>query len=249
VALDRLSFQHYVHEAFHRKARVPLLGALPLNKMLLALAAVLGLANPGFWFLGAAGELAYLFLRANSERFQKLIEGERLLEAQESWGEKINRGVSRLSRQNRERYRALLAKCRLVLGISDTLDGDNLGNFRDMRARSLNQLLAIFLRLLTSREMIENNVETLDRDALNREVEILRSRLESAEEDSALRRSLQGTLDIQLKRLENLDRAGKSLEVIDAELERIEQQVELIREESAVSGGPEALSIRLLDTS
>jgi hypothetical protein len=32
---------------------------------------------------------------------------------------------------------------------------------------------------------------------------------------------------------------------IDAELERIEQQVELIREESAVSGKPEALSIRL----
>ena len=33
--------------------------------------------------------------------------------------------------------------------------------------------------------------------------------------------------------------------MIDAELERIEQQIELIREESAVSGRPEMLSMRL----
>ena len=33
--------------------------------------------------------------------------------------------------------------------------------------------------------------------------------------------------------------------MIDAELERIEQQVELIREESAVSGRPDLLSMRL----
>jgi len=245
VALDQLSFHHYVLRAFNRKVRVPLLGGIPLNKMFIGLTAVLGLANPGFWFLGAAGELGYLFFKANSTRFQKLIEGERLLKVQETWGEKINRGVDRLSLSSRERYRALLSKCRLTLGISDTLDGDSLGNFRDMRARSLNQLLAIFLRLLTSREMIQDNVEMLDRKALDREVAGLRKRLEEADEDSALERSLRGTIDIQLKRIENLDRAGRSLKVIDAELERIEQQVELIREESAVSGGPEVLSMRL----
>ena len=33
--------------------------------------------------------------------------------------------------------------------------------------------------------------------------------------------------------------------MIDAELERIEQQVRLVREESAVSGSPDALSARL----
>ena len=54
--------------------------------------------------------------------------------------------------------------------------------------------------------------------------------------DSALARSLRATLAIQEKRLENLETAAENLAVIDAELERIEQQVRLVREESAVSG-------------
>ena len=43
MALEQMSFHHYVIEAFNRKPRVPLLGGLPLNKMLIGLAAVLGL--------------------------------------------------------------------------------------------------------------------------------------------------------------------------------------------------------------
>ena len=59
------------------------------------------------------------------------------------------------------------------------------------------------------------------------------------------RRSLKATLEIQEKRLANLDTAANNLAVVDAELERIEQQVRLVREESAVSRSPEALSARL----
>jgi hypothetical protein len=114
-----------------------------------------------------------------------------------------------------------------------------------MRAQSLNQLLGIFLRLLTSREVIIANVSDLDRSRLEGEITKLEERLTAAEADSALTRSLQGTIDIKRKRLDNLARADESLQVVEAELDRIEQQVELIREESAVTGKPEALSIRL----
>lgn len=245
MALDAAGFGQYVLKAFNRKVEVPLLGALPLNKMILAASAVLGLANPGFWFLGAAGELAYLFLKATNPRFQKLIEGERLLAAQESWADKVNQAVDQLSPASQARYRRLLGQCRLALGISDTLESDSLGNFRDMRTHSLNQLLAIFLRLLTSREVIDQNIAHLDRPQLEEQIIDLGGRLAEAPADSALERSLRGTLDIQNKRLENLTRAHTSLQVIDAELERIEQQIELIREESAVTGRPEMLSMRL----
>lgn len=244
MAFEPLSFHHYVKEAFNRTARIPMLGRMPLNKMTLATLAVLGLWNPGFWFLGAAGEILFLFLKATSPRFQKLIEGERLLAAQDSWAEKIAKAVEGLTPESRERYRRLLEQCRLTLGISDTLDSDSLGNFRDLRARSLNQLLTIFLRLLTSHEVIKDNVHGLDRQAIEAEIADLEERLGSAPE-GALARSLQGTLDIQRKRLENMAKATENLEVIEAELRRIEQQVELIREESAVSGRPEVLSMRL----
>lgn len=247
MAAGGFNYFDYLKAAFHRKVDVPLLGHLALNKMVLAVFAVLGIANPGFWFLGAAAELIYLVGVGGNPRFQKVIDGERLLAAQEGWEGKVETAVERLSPPGRERYRKLLAKCRLILGMGDTLAGDSLGNVRDMRAQSLNQLLWIFLRLVGSREVIADNVKTLDRKDLSADIERLGQRLAAvgSDADGALARSLQGTLAIQKKRLENLDRAKSSLDVIDAELERIEQQVELIREESAVSGSPQFLSARL----
>jgi hypothetical protein len=243
--LGPLSYWDYLKEAFNRRVPVPLLGPMPFNKMALGVVAVAGLLVPPIWLLGLAAELIYLFGVSSSVRFQKVVRGERLLAQQKTWATKIHTGVERLSPSSRERYRRLLDQCRLILGISAALDGDSLGNFRDIRTQSLNQLLGIFLRLLTSHEVILANVKGLDRSILEGDIRRLEERLAASEPDSPLNRSLQGTLDIQRKRLENLARADESLQVIEAELERIEQQVELIREESAVSGKPEALSIRL----
>jgi len=245
VSEGQSTYWTYLREAFGRRVRVPLLGHLPVNVMAVGVLGVLGLANPGFWLLGAAGEVLYLVLKASSPRFQKLLEGERLLAEQKTWEEKVAEGVARLEPTSRARYRRLLGQCRLILGISDSLDATSLGNFRDLRARSLNQMLGIYLRLLSSREVIVANLSRLDRSELEAEIARLEERLAAASGDAALARSLQGTLDIQRKRLENLARAQASQAVIDAELERIEQQVELIREEAAVTGRPEQLSVRL----
>ncbi len=243
--LEPLTFWDYVKEAFWRRAHMPLMGKMPVNQMALGLFGVLGLASPGFWFLGAALETAYLSWLAASERFQKVVQAERLMEIQETWQEGIQAAVGRLSEASRQRYRRLLGQCRRILGISETLNSDSLGNFRDMRAHSLNQLLAIYLRLLTSKEVIRTNTEDVDRGRLEEETRELQERLAKLEEESPLTRSLQATWEIHQRRLSNLNRAKESLRVIDAELERVEKQVELIREESAVSGKPEFLSTRL----
>lgn len=247
MARDRLSYWDYVKAAFRRKLRLPLLGSMPANPMTLGVFAVLGLLSPGFWFLGAATEIAYLAAMANSKRFQKLVEGERLLGAQQRWEDKVDGVVARLIPPGQERYRQLLAQCRRILGISETLESDALGGLRGMRGQGLNQLLWIFLRLLTSRQVIVNNVESLDGPEIEAEITELEERIDSLDpqNDGALRRSLEGTLEIRRKRLENLQRATHSLQVIEAELDRIEQQAELIREETAVGGKPEFLSARL----
>ena len=62
MASEKLSFGDYVKEAFLRRVEVPGLGGMPLNVLVVAAFAVLGLANPGFWFLGAALEGLYLTL-------------------------------------------------------------------------------------------------------------------------------------------------------------------------------------------
>jgi hypothetical protein len=220
---------------------------MPVNYMGLAAFAVLGLLNPGFWLLGAAAELTFLLGVSSNPRFQKLIDAERMADDRTGWEGRVHEEVERLSKESGARYRRLLSECRRILGISENLDGAEIGGVRGLRSSSLNQLLWIFLRLLRSRELIADNLEGVERGELEKEIAKLETRLEGIdrEKDAALARSLQGTLEILERRLANLDRASASLLVIDAEMGRIEQHVELIREESAVSGKAEALSSRL----
>lgn len=247
MSRPKLSYWDYVRAAFKRRWPVPGLGHLPLNQLGLAAVAVLGLANPGFWLLGAAAEVGYLAWLSGNTRFQNLIRAERMERVQESWEDKIHLAVDRLDPRSRDRYRALLRQCRSILGISHDLETDSLGTMRDLRAQNLNQLLSIYLRLLTSREVLRRNLEHLDRKSLEGEIDSLERRLAglAPDKDAALRRSLQGTLEIQKKRLENLERSESSRQVMEAELQRIENQVELLREEAAISSSPEALSSRL----
>ena len=134
--------------------------------------------------------------------------------------------------------------CREVLGLGA---GAGEGGLTDFRAGNLNQMLWLFLRLLASRESITDTLARVDRRQLEAGLESLkaRRRRRPATPRAPLARSLRATLEIQEKRLANLDTATNNLAVIDAELERIEQQVRLVREESAVSRSPEALSARL----
>jgi hypothetical protein len=240
-----LSFKEILKAAFWRPVRTRVLGAMPLTQMLLAAFGLAGFFNPGFWLLGLAALVALVGGRSASARFQKLVEGERLLARAQGWEERVQAAFARLTPDSRERYRRLLEQCGRILGIVPSLEGEGGGTLKDLRAGGLNQLLWLFLRLLGSRELILNNLSQTDRHAVEAELASVKERLAAAPAESPLARSLQATLDIQTRRLDNLTRAKTNLEVIDAELERIEQQVRLIREETAVSGGPEILSNRL----
>jgi hypothetical protein len=240
---EPLSYWDYVKAAFWKPVRSRVLGAMPLTQMLLASFGLAGFVNPGFWLLGLAGIVAFVGGRSASERFQKLVEGERLLARSVSAEDRMKLAYDRLQPASQGRYRALVVVCREVLGLG-TATGE--GGLVDFRAGNLNQMLWLFLRLLASRESITDTIARVDRRQLESGFESLKARVASAgDPEGALARSLRATLEIQEKRLANLDGATNSLAVIDAELERIEQQVRLVREESAVSRSPEALSARL----
>jgi hypothetical protein len=236
-------FWDYIKAAFFRRAKLPVLGHMPLNLTGIAGFLLLGLFNPGFWLLGAAIEVTYLVLKASSPRFQKLLEGEALLRKQKGGTDKIQAAMQSLTPQSMERYRRIFEQCRIILGIQEPVDQS--GTLGDLRGGSLNQLLWLFLRLLTSRELMQSTLGQVNRQALEADVSRLQERLTQAGVDTPLARSLKATLDIQSKRLENLAKAKTNLEVVESELDRIEQQVRLIREEAAVSGGPEFISAKL----
>jgi len=243
MAGEPSSYWGYVKAAFWRPVRSRILGAMPLTQMLLVSFGLAGFVNPGFWLLGLAGVVALVGGRSASERFQKLVEAERLQARSVSAEDRMKLAYDRLQPASQGRYRALVVVCREVLGLGA---GTSEGGLTDFRAGNLNQMLWLFLRLLASREGITDTLARVDRRQLESGLESLKTRLAAAgDPEGALARSLRATLEIQEKRLANLEGATNNLAVIDAELERIEQQVRLVREESAVSRSPEALSSRL----
>jgi ABC-type enterochelin transport system substrate-binding protein len=60
-----------------------------------------------------------------------------------------------------------------------------------------------------------------------------------------LRRSLTGQIEILQQRLDKRREAKEKLAFLDAELTRIQEQVELVREQAVVSTDPETLSKRI----
>lgn len=241
-----LGFGDYLKAAFWRRIPVPGMGAMPMNQLALGAFAVLGLANPGFWLLGAAAELAYLFALSSNQRFQNLVRAERLSAGQEVAQVRLQRAIDNLNPESRRRYARLLAQAREIA--EPALRLDDAGGpvkLQEVRSGGLSQLVWIFLRLLLSREAVIETLGRVDRQRVESEIQKLEKKLEDTAEDSPLQRSMRGTLEIQQKRLENLQRAEDSRRIIDAELERIERQVELIREEAALTNRPEVLSDRL----
>jgi hypothetical protein len=243
MAGEPLSYWDYLKAAFWRPFRSRVLGAMPLTQMLLVAFGLAGFFNPGFWLLGLAGVVAFVGGRSASARFQKLVQAERIAARAVTAEDRMKAAYERLEPASQGRYRALVVVCREVLGLGAA---SSEAGATDFRAGNLNQMLWLFLRLLSSREAITDTLARVDRRQLEAGVAGLKSRLGAAgDPEGPLARSLKATLEIQDKRLANLETATNNLAVIDAELDRIEQQVRLVREESAVVGSPEALSARL----
>lgn len=240
------SFWELVLEAFHRRPAVKGLGPVPWNKVALAATAILGFGNPGFWLLGIAGELAYLYLSATNDRFRSLVRAKRLEGERTTTEQQIETWLAELSPGGRRRFEALTANCRQVQKVYETLRPGGLSVIDEQRWRGLDQLLWLFLRLSVSLELLERQMGSVDPAGLQQEVDALRAEIAAlAPASEALRKSKQSLLELKVRRLENLGRAGEARQILASELQRVEQQVELLREEAAMSRNAESLSARI----
>jgi len=240
-----MKFFDYVKAAFNQKANINGLGPMPVNKLLLFAAAVLGFVNPGFWFLGVAGEVLYLSMMASNKNYQKVVQGSMMGDQKVMWTEKQARILKGLDGPSHQRYDRLVENCSGILKItgSDTSDPDSAE--KDLRISGLNRLIWMFLKLLSSRLSVNAIIARTKEEELEREIRELSEKVTAEPDSSPLHRSLKGTLDIQERRMENLRKAKESIKVIDAELDRIEKQVTLLKEEASVNSDPELVSVRL----
>lgn len=246
MAYTEPSFWDYVRAAFHARPVVRGLGGVAWNKVALAVAGILGFGNPGFWLLGLGGEVAYLYWMASNPRFQNLVRGQRLAAEREETGARLERSMAMLSTAARERFGRLRGQCAEVQRTSRAVQGGGSSVLDEERLSSLDQLLWLFLRLLVSLETLDRQMAETSPMTLQKEIAALEKEIAGMGEASErLRKSKESLLDLTRKRLENYQRAGETRLLLTSELQRIEQQVELLREEAAIARSPEALSSKI----
>jgi hypothetical protein len=204
--------------------------------------ALLGLANPGFWVLGAGLELGYLALLSTNRRFQRVVDANDISGSERDWQRKITELLQGLGDGDRRRYGALASRCHGIL------DQQSQGGEAAIEAQSagLGRLLWMYLRLLVARHAIERVLNDANRgEPLDRRLKDLESQVAAPDVGDDLRRSLNSQIEILRQRLAQQADAKEKIQFLDAELVRIQEQVELVREQAALSTDPERLSERI----
>lgn len=196
------------------------------NLVVLSACAALGLLHPGFWAFGLLFEGVYLLALLGNPRFRRAVA--RQIGAQSA--DPIERRKAGLSEDDLERYGQLEARC---LGFLPT-NHDN-----PALADALGHLLRAYLELMFTQQRIQR---VADDSASTRELQSrlrsLRDRLANRELTAELRASLQAQLALVEQRVANWQSARDKLDLITAELRRIEDHVELLREQELLVVDP-----------
>ncbi|HET9369052.1 MAG TPA: hypothetical protein VFO19_02350 [Vicinamibacterales bacterium] len=237
-------FLDYVKAAFNAR---PIGMFVAPNWIGLAAGGLLGLLNPGYLVITAGLELGYLLLLSTNKRFQKLVDARHMSGSRGAWDERLAQSLNRLSPRDRQRYVSFADRCRSIIDLQ--LHGQqSMPAGLEAQGESLHRLSWMYLRLLVARAVIENVIGPVDGESAHdiaARQSALERQLRDERLDAELRRSLTSQLEILRQRASQRAEAGRKLPYIDAELARVEQQVELIREQAALSTDPESLSQRI----
>lgn len=239
------SFWSYIRAAFNAR---PAGMFIPPNWGLVGVFGLLGVYEPGFWLIGAGLELAYLFGLASSRRFQNLVNGQYLSEETRQRQAKFFDQVRLLIPPDRERFDALVARSRQILAQQRTLVVDKAS--LQAQEQGLARLQMIYLRLLLARQAILRvirDAQTADRDrrGLQERLARLQEQLKDETLNPELRRSLASQMDILQQRLVKQTEARDRLAFVEAELTRVQEQVELIREQAGLTTDPSLVSQKI----
>lgn len=218
----------YIRAAFLLRIR-----RVPVNLIFVAAVIALGAVREWrpIWLFGGWLEAAYLFFLASSTRFQKWVDGQQLLAEQMDPELQRQRLLSQLAPNTRKRYDALAGKCENALDIARRNGAEefSLQTLRDGLAR----LSWLYLKLLLGRQFLEMQNPS-SAAGLDRQIDEISAELSKPTLSDALRKSKSETLRILRRRWELLSRRAQTIDEINADLARIEAEVDLAVENAAL---------------
>jgi hypothetical protein len=237
------SFWTYLGAAFNAR---PFGMFVAPNWVGLAAFGLLGLANPGFWLIGAGVELTYLFGLATNQRFQRAVSAWQNSGTDLEWKQRQDALISRLSDTDQARYVAFAARCRTILDLFQQHDPS--GSSVETQGENLGRLTWVYLKLLLARRAMSRVLKepTLgETQELESRLAQLRNQLGDQTLTDELRRSLSSQAEILEQRVTQRREGREKLDFLEAEITRIQEQVELLREQAALSADADGLSARL----
>lgn len=238
-------FSDYLSEAFNANLDIKGMGSIPVNKLFVLGSFLLGFGNPGFWFLGAGLESLYLWFLSTNPRFQKYVQSIQLKEIQEKRSTSISQMISSLEPEFQKRLQRLNASLAEIKRLMNWTSDSANGFLNESKTNTLNQLPAIFLKLLKTKHLMKESLQRIDPNVINDKIKRLNKKLKAAEVSSAVAKSLTGNINLLQKRLDNLEKAKENEVLVEMELQRIENQIDLVREEIAIDSSPEGLSANI----
>lgn len=203
---------------------------LPPNWFALAAVGLLGaFVNPGVWLIGAGIEGLYLWALSRHPRFRAVVDATQL--GSSDWSVRYESLIGRLDENARRSHEAIEHQ---ATELSDILAGSgaNPSQVADVR-----QMVWLHLKLLAARAAFSQVIGAAARERkdLDEQAARLTARIEREDTDAELRRSLEQQAGvIESRRAAHAD-AERRRELVDAELERLRQQIALVREQALLA--------------
>ena len=229
----------YLKSAFFVSVDVPSLGRVPINVLATTAFAILGFAQPAFWLVGLAIEGTVIPALAFNPRFQRVVEAQSFEVSQGDAERKRQALVKLLETGAQQRLWKLAKNCNQVLDVFRSQQAEDY--IIDSNDHALKNLEWVYLKLLVAQHHLMNPTSETD-ESLAKKIRELEDDLRKGEESDSLLQSKTATLNILKKRLATMHKKRQTLEEIESDLTRIDNQVDLILENATVQGKPQTIS-------
>jgi hypothetical protein len=234
----------YLRAAFLVGVDVKGLGRLPVNVLGVAAVGIFGIVEPSIWLAGLGLEAAFVASLAFSPRFQKLADGQESLRGLADEASQRNALIATLPAELQSRLVSVRRNAARVLEIYQSLGFDETAT--EHTRNSLDRLEWIYLKLLVARHHVATELGQASLPELSSRIAQLEAQTADAtRQPDALVRSQEATLGLLRKRAENLKSQKRLLAENESDLERIESQISLMRENAAIEGKPASVELEI----
>lgn len=226
---------NYLKEAFKRQENLISLSGL----------AVAGaLFNPGFFLLGGALELSYLWLMSTSKRFQRVVDAEKNNARLQNDAATKEQLLNLLAQPEQKRFWDLHVIREKVFESWQQRDPVS-QSLLQPSIEKLDYLLDTFLRSQVALNRMRTHLAASDRTFLKKQAEALELELKGASMPDKLRDMKAKNLELLNSRLARLARIQEDIELSRTQLDTLEHAIRFVSDQSAALTDPQQITSQI----